>query len=170
MNVTVEDMNIDDIIGHVAGLGGVLTVQPQPGDGSPQISRGDTFFYYAPDGVVPTGQPFATIVTRDYPDDDRSRLDRPNAFRVNIAASTAMFHHLLGRDPREPTTNDTDDTGPGDLSIADVVIAHPVYGHLGWLAVVNPGQRTSSTVNELLEAAHHAAQARSTRRAETTTP
>lgn len=166
MSVTVEGMNIDDITEHLVGLGGVLTLQPQPGDGSPQISWGDTFFYYAPDGVIPTGQPFATIVTKDYPDDNRSRLDRPDAFRLNIAASTATFHHLLGRDPREPAPDDTDDTG--DLSVADVLIPHPVYGHLGWLAVVNPDRRTSSTVNELLDAAHHAAQVRYTRRNETT--
>ena len=57
-------MTIDDIITQVTGLGGVLTLRPEAGDGSPEISWGDVFFYYAPDGVVPRTQPFATIVTK----------------------------------------------------------------------------------------------------------
>jgi len=59
-------MTIDDIIDFVEGLDDVLTLRPVPGDGSPEISWGDTFFYYSPDGVVPTTtQPFATIVTKN---------------------------------------------------------------------------------------------------------
>jgi hypothetical protein len=45
------------------------------------------------------------------------------------------------------------------------VIAHPVYGTLGWLAVVNPGPRTEAAVRELLDAAYRLARARHERRA-----
>lgn len=63
-------MTIDEIISFVGGLDGVLTVRPAPGDGTPEISWGDTFFFYAPDGAVPaTTQPFATVVTKNYPGD-----------------------------------------------------------------------------------------------------
>lgn len=49
---------MDEIISFMDGLDGVLTVRPAPGDGSPEISWGDTFFSYAPDGVAPaTAQP-----------------------------------------------------------------------------------------------------------------
>ncbi len=76
---------MDEIIGYVSGLDGVLALRPQPGDGTPEIAWGDTFFYYSPDGTVPAKvQPFATIVTKDYPDDVTSRLDRPGFFRLNI--------------------------------------------------------------------------------------
>lgn len=68
MNATLELMSIDDIIDHVAPLAGVLVLRPHPGDGSPDISWGDVFVYYAPDGQVPATQPFATIVTKDYPE------------------------------------------------------------------------------------------------------
>jgi len=78
---------MDEIISFVGGLDDVLTLTPEPGDGTPEIAWGDTFFYYSPDGVVPQAtQPFATIVTKDYPGDDKSELDRPEAFRVNVAA------------------------------------------------------------------------------------
>lgn len=160
LNETLEHMSIDEIIDYLDALGGVLTLKPQPGDGSPEISWGDVFFYYAPDGVVPKSQPFATIVTKDYPDDRTSRLNRPNAFRLNISAGAAEFLKWTGHEPREPATHDID---PGT---ADVVIPHPVYGRLGWLSVVNPGPHTASPIQDLLRTAHHLARTRHQRRSE----
>ncbi|MFV2174395.1 DUF6194 family protein [Actinomadura sp. LOL_016] len=154
-------MGIEEIIEFVEGFEGVLALKPGPGDGTPEIAWGDAFFYYSPDGTVPTTtQPFATIVTKDYPDDQASRLDRPGAFRVNIAAGRDAFAAWTGRAPREPETGDT------DPSAADAVIAHPVYGALGWLAVVNPGPRTDAAVRELLGTAHGLARERYRRREE----
>jgi hypothetical protein len=153
-------MTIDEIISFVDGLDGVLTLRPGPGDGAPEIAWGDTFFYYTPNGVVPQRtQPFATIVTKDYPGDDTSELDPPEAFRVNVAAGKQAFVHWTGRSPQAPAAN-TD-----DLSASDVVIAHPVYGSLGWLAVKNPGERTDQTLRELLHTAYQLARSRYERRA-----
>lgn len=154
-------MTIDEIIEFVTGLGGVLTLSPAPGDGAPEIAWGDSFFYYAPDGVTPQNtQPFATIVTKDYPGDELSRLNRPDTFRVNVAAGKEAFVAWTGRAPRSPATDEV------DVSVADTVMAHPVYGELGWLAVVNPGPRTETAVRELLSTAHHLGRARYERRAE----
>lgn len=151
---------IDEITELMQQLDGVLLLRPGPGDGTPQIAWGDVFCYYAPDGRLPTtGQPFATVVTKDYPGDERSRLDGPDRFRVNIAAGTAEFQRRLGRAPRDSEPPGTD---PG---VVDTVIAHPVYGELGWLAVVNPGRQTEADVSELLQAAHAAARQRWDRRA-----
>lgn len=138
----------------------MLAFRPGPGDGSPEISWGDTFFYYSPGGEVPTAtQPFATTVTKDYPGhDERSQLDRPGVFRLNIAAGKEAFASWTGRQPREA------DTSESDLSVADTLVAHPVYGTLGWLAVVNPGPRTEPAVRELLSAAHRLARSRYERR------
>ncbi|MGW7516340.1 DUF6194 family protein [Streptomyces sp. NPDC054796] len=154
-------MTIDEIIGFVGGLDGVLTIRPAPGDGTPELSWGDTFFYYAPDGAAPaTAQPFATVVTKNYPGDEASRLDRPDTFRVNIAAGKEAFIRWTGHAPREPASAEAD---PG---ATDTVLAHPVYGTVGWLAVVNPGERTEAPTRELLRAAHHLARSRHERRAE----
>ncbi|MCW2917017.1 MAG: hypothetical protein JWN52_5085, partial [Actinomycetia bacterium] len=65
-------------------------------------------------------------------------------------------------EPREPTTSDV------DLSAADSVMAHPVYGNLGWLAVVNPSSRTETALRELLRTAHDLARSRYQRRAGST--
>lgn len=147
-------MSIDEITEFLEGLGGVLTLEPAPGDGSPELAWGDRFFYYAPDGKVPRTQPFATIVTKDYPDDERSRLNRPDTFRLNFFAGKETFVNWTGRTPRDPAPVDT------DPSVADVVLAHPVYGPQGWLAVVNPGPRTETAVRDLLRAAHDLARTR----------
>lgn len=151
-------MTIEEIEDFVESIGGVLTLKPGPGDGSPEISWGDLFFYYAPDGVVPRTQPFATVVTKDYPGDESSRLNRHDAFRVNIAAGKQAFVQHIGHEPREVSSDEA------AASEDDTVIAHPVYGSLGWLAVVNPGERTDGTVRELLRTAHQAAQTRFERR------
>ncbi|MFG3305920.1 DUF6194 family protein [Streptomyces wuyuanensis] len=154
-------MTIDEIIGFVGGLDGVLTMRPAPGDGTPEISWGDTFFYYAPDGATPsTAQPFATVVTKNHPGDEASRLDRPGTFRVNVAAGKEAFIRWTGHAPREPAPAEV------DPAATDTVIAHPVYGTVGWLAVVNPGERTEASTRELLRAAHHLARSRHERRAE----
>ena len=150
-------MSIDDIIDHVTGLGGVLVLRPQPGDGSPEISWGDVFFYYAPTGKVPATQPFATIVTKDYPDEPASWLDRPGAFRLNIAASAAESREITGLDPRH-SAQDSDPSTP------DTWFPHPVYGRGGWLSVINPAERTAAKALGLLEAAHQTARVRSEHR------
>jgi hypothetical protein len=163
LNETLEHMTIDEIIDFATGLEGVLAVTPGPGDGSPEISWGDTFFYYAPDGGPPSAtQPFATVVTKDYPGDERSRLAHADAFRVNIAAGTEAFVQWTGHAPRDPAP-------AGDPGVTDSVRAHPVYGSLGWLAVVNPGPRTEPTVRDLLRDAHRLARSRHERRRGSTT-
>ncbi|MFE9784233.1 DUF6194 family protein [Nocardia salmonicida] len=143
-------MTIEEIIEYVTGLGGVLAMQPTEGSEAPEIAWGDTFFYYAPDGVVPAGQPFATIVTKDYPGDETSDLNRPGSFRVNIAVSKTTF---------------AETAAPTDASIEDTVVAHPLYASANWLAVVNPGAATEASVREMLREAHDRARTRSERRA-----
>lgn len=152
-------MSIDEIIGFLGTREGVLILRPGPGDGTPEIAWGDTFFYYAPDGEIPAAtQPFATIVTKNYPGDERSGLDRPGTFRLNISAGTELFRQWTGRAPRDAETTAT------DPSAADTVFAHPVYGTAGWLAVVDPGPRTAEPIRELLHAAYERARSRAHRR------
>lgn len=142
-------MEIEQVIETVRGLDGALVVQPAEGDGSPTLAWGDTFLYHAPDGVVPERtQPWATITTKDYPGDEASRLG-PGRFRVNVH---------VGRD-RAAEVVSTED--PAEV---DAIAAHPAYGALGWVSVVNPGERTAATLRRLLREAHEAARDRAARR------
>jgi hypothetical protein len=142
---------MEQIIATVRGFDGALVVVPEPGGDSPEIAWGDAFFYYAPDGEMPRHtQPYGTIVTKDYPDDTASQLDPPGRWRVNVQVGRTARPALLGPEH--------------DPAAADVLLPHPVYGALGWICVVNPGERTTGTVVRLLREAHEAARARAARR------
>ncbi|WP_332519758.1 DUF6194 family protein [Speluncibacter jeojiensis] len=144
-------MDIDEIITLVSGWDGALAVTAADGDGSPALAWGDSFFYYAPDGVMPQRtQPFATIVTKNYPGDDSSRLDRPGVFRLNIDAGRGLAreHAEDGADPAAP----------------DAFFAHPVYGAAGWISVISPAAVTAEPAKELLHQAYQVARDRYERR------
>nr|WP_314143688.1 DUF6194 family protein [uncultured Rhodococcus sp.] len=150
-------MTLDDIVNLVGSFESTVTQRPREGDGTPEIAWGDAFFYYSPDGTIPTTQPFATIVTKNYPGDELSGLDRPDAFRVNIVAGKQEFERILGVPPREAANAPQADSD-------DVLAAHPQYGTAGWLSVVNPSSRTETHVRELLDSAYNVARSRYERR------
>jgi hypothetical protein len=155
-------MNMHELLETVRAFDGVLELAPIEGSEFPEIAWGDHFFYFAPDGEVPKGiQPYATIVTKDYPDEPESGLDPADRWRVNIHVGKTVFTELTGEDPRHFSSR--------DFSVADVIMPHPVYGSRGWIAVVNPGAQTAPTVVNLLRAAHESAKRRAIRRSVTTT-
>lgn len=114
---------------------------------------GNSFIYYAPDNEIPERTfPFATLVTKDdY--DTVSNLSRPGVFRLNIGVSKATFLSLLGSVPPSPG-----ESGAGqmnhDFTVLDKLLPHPIYGHLCWLCVLNPGTSTWQTVQSLLSEAY----------------
>jgi hypothetical protein len=152
-------MTMEQILSKIRSYGGVLELAPQVGSEHPELSWGDFFFYFAPDGEVPRNrQPYATIVTKDYPDDVESRLDAPDRWRLNIHVGSRLFTDLVGYPPEsiEETTV--------DFSQTDVFLPHPLYGAYGWISVVNPGPSTTARSLEALHEAHLADQLRAERR------
>ncbi len=150
------------IIATVRGFEGALVVEPGPESDAPELAWGDSFFYFAPDARMPEHtQPYGTIVTKDYPDDTASELDRTHRWRVNIHVDRATFRELTGEDPRRLVR-------ARDYAEADRLMPHPVYGPLGWIAVVDPGDETTRLVLELLRVAHEAARRRAERRGQAT--
>lgn len=146
LNIRTTSHQVVSAIGAgLEALGRVLTLRPAPGDGSPEVAWGDLFFHYAPDAVVPPGQPFATVVTKNYPGEPSSGLGS-GIFRVNVDA---------GRRGQAQTV---------DVTGRDQVLPHPVYGRLGWVCIVQPGPGTAGQLRALLREAHAAAQRRWDRR------
>jgi hypothetical protein len=140
---------MERILSEIRSFEGVLELAPRPGSEHPRVSWGDHFFYFAPDGQVPTNrQPYATIVTKNYPDDAESRLDAPDRWRLNIHVGTKIAAELLGRAPAEARTPEA------DYSTEDVFLPHPLYGAYGWVCVVNPAESTLDTALEALRTAH----------------
>ncbi|WP_199730643.1 DUF6194 family protein [Amycolatopsis panacis] len=124
-------MIMEQLLDAIRNFDGVLELAPTEGSAVPEIAWGDHFFYFAPDGKIPDRvQPYATIVTKDYPGDTQSNLDPAGRWRVNIHVGKAKATELTGEDRRH--------AAPRDFSASDLILPHPVYGALGWIAVVNP--------------------------------
>lgn len=156
-------MTMEQVLDEIRSFDGVLELAPSEGSEFPQIAWGDHFFYYAPDGTIPQNtQPYATIVTKDYPDDTLSNLDPADRWRLNIHVGSAEFTHLIGESPRDFASKDF---ASRDFSGVDEIMPHPVYGALGWVAIVNPDSHTMSTALTLLREAHDDERRRAERRA-----
>lgn len=152
-------MSMEQLLEKIRAFDGVLELAPEPGSDFPEIAWGDHFFYYAPDGRVPERtQPYATIVTKDYPGDTQSELDPPGRRRLNVHVGSVRFTELTGEDPRHGAA-------PRDFTETDVILPHPVYAAQAWIAVVDPGPRTTGILATLLREAHEDARRRADRRA-----
>lgn len=151
-------MSMDQVLETIRCLDGALELAPTVGSTFHEISWGDHFFYYAPDGRLPhRDQPFATIVTKNYPDDTACDLDDPGRWRLNIHVGSRVFLELTGEEPRA-------DGGGWDYAVVDQVVPHPVYRAEGWVSIINPGLRTHDLAIRLLRQAHASARRRAARR------
>jgi hypothetical protein len=149
-------MTEDDITAFVTGLPGVVTVVAGEANGAPEVAWGDSFFFYDPDGGD-RRMPFATIVTKDYAGfDTASELNREGVFRLNIGVGREAFEELIGAPPGQ--------AGEFDAAATDALIPHPVYAAQGWVAILNPGERTAALARALLTGAHAKAVRRYRRR------
>ena len=150
-----------ELLETIRRFDGILELSPTPDSPFPEIAWGDHFFYFAPNGQVPQReQPYATIVTKNYPDDTLCDLDRPDRWRLNIHVGRSTFIEVVGADPRvEPTAV--------DFTAVDTVLPHPVYRLQGWISITNPGARTRALAVSLLGRAHDTARLRAARRAST---
>jgi len=114
----------------------------QPTDGP---GAGDTFCIYDPRGDLEPRQqfPFATIVTKNYGEfDDKSQLDRPGIFRLNIGVSRDTFRATVDPDAEY------------DYAALDTVMPHPVYASQSWVSVLNPSAETFARLAPLLAEAY----------------
>lgn len=93
--------------------------------------------------------PFATIVTHDQPYDDQSKLDRPGVFRLNIQTDKTSFETLFpGFDKSQSPA-----AAGFDVTAADTLFPHPVYGNMRWVSVITPDE-TWALCRDLIEKAH----------------
>jgi len=152
--LTVE-MDQQEIRDYVASSYDGVDIQvASQADGAPEIAWGDTFFIYDPGRTFEGTRrfPFATIVTKDYGDfDDKSNLNRPDVFRLNIGVSKKTYDSMF--------TGERDH----DFTALDTVMPHPVYGVNHWLCVLNPTQSTFETLKPLLTEAYDIAVRRAKR-------
>jgi hypothetical protein len=124
---------------------GVDIVVASQENGAPEIAWGDSFFIYDPRRDLPDTRrfPFATIVTKDYTGfDERSNVDRPGVFRLNIGVSKGTFDRLF-------STGDEH-----DFTQLDRLMPHPVYASNHFVCVLNPSVQTFESIKPLLDEAY----------------
>jgi hypothetical protein len=154
-------MTEDDVRQLVSALPDVAVLIASEANGAPEVAWGDSFFFYEPSGEGARRDPFATLVTKDYPGfDTASDLDRPGVFRVNVGVGRESFRKLFGYLP----TAHPDHYTEFDYTALDRLIPHPVYAAQGWVSVLNPGAQTSAELQTLLRQAHDRAVERHRRR------
>ncbi len=127
-------------------LPGTTETQAGPDGPAPDPGWDDHFFFAGEDRMFP----YATIVAHDIAGfDTRSRLDRAGVFRVNVDLGRREFTRRFGYGP-EAFAEHRDSI---DFAALDTLLPHPVYAVQGWASVLNPGERTTADLEELLAAA-----------------
>jgi hypothetical protein len=121
---------------------------------------GATFFFYGSDHMLP----FVTLVTND-DFDQASNLNRPSVFRLNAGIGKQTFLSLFGSKQPHPNSGDAPESRY-DFTELDQLMPHPVYGHMYWVCVLNPGDATfQEAVRPLIAEAYELAVRRNNRRA-----
>ena len=149
-------MNQDEIRSYLAASQ-VHTLVAAPGDGSPEVAWGDTFFSAFDELGKPKKMPFATIITKDYEGfDSESKLNCGGLYRLNIEVGKEKFEELFGFKPKELETH----RHAYDFTAIDLLFPHPLYGAGGWVSIINPSERSRETVTTLLDFARDRAVSR----------
>ncbi|WP_436527423.1 DUF6194 family protein [Actinoplanes sp. HUAS TT8] len=135
---------LEDLSASIRRLPDVFELIAGPGTGAPELSWGDRFYFVGDERM----RPFATIVVRNVPGfDERSGLDRPGVFRLNVELGRATFKDLFGYGPEEFTAHESGI----DFATPDRWFPHPVYAVQGWGSIVVPGP---GTADDLIARAH----------------
>ena len=108
-------------------------------------ANGDSFFFYGDEKKFP----FATIVTTDNDFDNVSKLDREDFYRVNVGIDKVTFNTLFGAIKSQPGISGYVNSGI-DFTVSDEIMPHPIYGSMYWICVVNPDQKTFTTLHAYL--------------------
>lgn len=98
---------------------------------------GETSLFYNRGNRLTRGTYFATIKQTDGPNDQASALDRDGVYRFNFGLPRQRFEAMFGPTPTRPAKGNTI-KGPWDFTQVNELMPHPVYGWMGWVAVLNP--------------------------------
>lgn len=124
----------------------------------PTSSWGETSFFYNPDHSLPRGAYFCTLKDHDGENDRGSHLDRPGVYRLNFGLPAKDFTAIFGPRPSRPGKGGIVE-GPWSFTELDVITPHPVYGWMGWVAVLNPTEKRFDEIVPLLDRAYDKAKA-----------
>ncbi len=107
-------------------------------------------FFYNPDGSLKKGIYFTTIKESDGPNDRASNLDRPGLYRISIGIGKSDYEKLFGPKPKRPAKGKVVNID-FDFTLKGILMPHPVYAWMGWVAFNNPKTEDLGTIEKLLD-------------------
>ncbi|GAB5476089.1 MAG: DUF6194 family protein [Maribacter sp.] len=107
-------------------------------------------FFYNPDYSLKKGIYFTTIKESDGPNDKASDLNRDNIYRISIGIGKNDYEKLFGPKPKRPAKGGVVDIA-FDFTQKGVLMPHPVYAWMGWVAFNNPTTKDLGTIEKLLD-------------------
>ncbi|MFN8949126.1 MAG: DUF6194 family protein [Alphaproteobacteria bacterium] len=119
----------------------------------PLSAWGEVSYFYNPGHKLKRGTYFATIKQKDGNNDKGSSIDREGVWRLNIGLTKRTYQSLFGPNPDRPGKGGVVE-GPWDFKQLDILMPHPVYGWMSWVAVLNPSQQTWEQCIPLIRDAH----------------
>jgi hypothetical protein len=115
---------------------------------------GEFSFFYNLGYKLPKGVYFCTIKEKDGENDKASHLNRAGIFRLNFELPSEEFIARFGSKPSRPRKGCAIQ-GSWDFTQIDRLTPHPIYGWMGWVAVLNPSSKTFEQCKPLLQLAYN---------------
>ncbi len=103
------------------------------------------------------GAYFCTLKEKDGDNDKASQIDRDGVFRFNFGLPPSAFIEIFGVKPKRPAKGEIIE-GRWDFTELNKLMPHPVYGWMGWVAVLNPSQEVITELKPLIRLAYEKAQ------------
>jgi hypothetical protein len=119
----------------------------------PTSSWGEMSFFYNPKSHLPRGVYFCTLKDHDGANDQASVLGREGVYRLNFGIPAAAFERMFGCKPQRPPKGGVV-LGPWNFTQLDTLMPHPVYGWMGWVAIMNPRRERFHDILPLLDLAY----------------
>jgi len=119
----------------------------------PVNAWGEKSYFYNPNSRFSRGAYFCTLKEKDGDNDKASNLDRDGIWRLNFGLPKSEFQNLFGPPPKRPTKGDAI-RGAWEFRTTDLLMPHPVYGWMGWVAVLNPSTDTFDACKPLMKQAY----------------
>ena len=116
-------------------------------------SWGERGIFYNPANKLKRGIYILTVKEKDGENDNSSRLNRENIYRVNSGVRKHTFEKLFGTIPKRPAKGGIVDM-EYDFTTLNQILPHPVYAWMGWICTLNPSESTFDRLKPYILEAH----------------
>ena len=120
---------------------------------NPLETWGELSFFVNPEMKLKRGKYFATLKSKDGKNDRASNLNREGVFRLNIGLPPREYEAIFGLRPPRPIKGSIIE-GDYDFTTLDTLMPHPIYGWMGWIAILNPSKTNFDRFRDYLDIAY----------------